>query len=131
MTESSGTDSGPSSGKRSNRNRKGKEIRKVKVEDDDQKQIMKSIQESLEAIKVNLADNRKPRRIVPTSRANVCIPDVGRMATMPANATKGRRSRCISSIRKPEYTTPFRTKRKNWKPTRSIEYNRCTEEVRV
>ena len=32
---------------------------------------MKSIQESLEAIKVNLADNREPRRIVPTIRANV------------------------------------------------------------
>ena len=71
VTESSGSDLGPSSGKRSNWNQKGKEIRKVKVEDDDEKQIMKSIQESLEAIKVNLADNRKPRRIVPTSRANV------------------------------------------------------------
>ena len=70
-TESSGSDSGPSSGKRSNWNRKGKEIWKVKIEDDDQKQFMKSIQESLEAIKVNLADNRKPRRIVPTSRTNV------------------------------------------------------------
>ena len=69
-TESSGSDSGPSSGKRSNRIQKGKEIWKVKVEDD-KKQIMKSIQESLEAIKVNLADNQKPRRIVPTSRANV------------------------------------------------------------
>ena len=32
---------------------------------------MKNIQESLEAIKVNLADNRKTRRMVPTSRANV------------------------------------------------------------
>ena len=47
-TESSGSDSGPSSRKRSNRNRNGKEIRKVKIEDDDQKQFMKSIQESLE-----------------------------------------------------------------------------------
>ena len=70
ITESFGSDSGPSSGKRSNQNRKGKEIRKVKMEDDDQKQKMKSIQESLEAIKVNLVDNRKPRKIVPTSRAN-------------------------------------------------------------
>ena len=71
ITESSGSDSGPSSGKKSNRNRKGKELRKIKIEDDDQKRFMKSIQESLEAIKVNLADNRKPRRIVPTSRTNV------------------------------------------------------------
>ena len=71
ITESSGSDSGPSSGKKSNRNRKGKELRKVKIEDDNQKRFMKSIQESLEAIKVNLADNQKPRRIVPTSRTNV------------------------------------------------------------
>ena len=35
VTESSGSDSGPSFGKRSTRNRKGKEIRKVKVDDDD------------------------------------------------------------------------------------------------
>ena len=41
------------------------------MEDDDQKQVMKNIQETLEAIKVNLADNQKPRRIVPTSRANL------------------------------------------------------------
>ena len=71
MTESSGSDLGPSFKKKSTRNRKGKETRKVKVEDDDQKQIMKNIQESLEAFKVNLADNRKPRRMVPTSQANV------------------------------------------------------------
>ena len=71
ITECSSSDSGPSSGKISNRNRKGKEIRKVKIEDDDQKRFIKSIQESLEAIKVNLADNQKPRRLVPTSRTNV------------------------------------------------------------
>jgi len=44
---------------------------KVKTEDADSKKMMKSIQESLEAIKVNLAENRKPRRVVPTSRTNV------------------------------------------------------------
>ena len=32
---------------------------------------MKNIAEALEAIKVNLIENRKPRWIVPTSRANV------------------------------------------------------------
>jgi hypothetical protein len=32
---------------------------------------MKSIQESLEAIKVNIADNHPPRRLVPTTRTNV------------------------------------------------------------
>jgi len=46
-------------------------IVKVKTEDSDSKKVMKSIQESLEAIKVNLVENRKPRRIVPTSRSNV------------------------------------------------------------
>ena len=71
ITESSGSESGPSAVKESSRNRKGKKIRKVKIEVDDQKRFMKNIQESLEAIKVNLTDNWKPRRIVPTSRANV------------------------------------------------------------
>ena len=89
MTESSGSDSGSSSGKRSTRNRKGKEIRKVKVEDDDQKQIMKSIQESLEAIKVNLADNRKPRRIVPTNRANVWCTRCGENGHYTSECYKG------------------------------------------
>ena len=32
---------------------------------------MKSIQQSLEAIKVNLAENRKPRQTVPTIRSNI------------------------------------------------------------
>ena len=44
---------------------------KVKKEEDDNKKMIKSIQESLEAIKVNLADNRIPRRSIPTTRANV------------------------------------------------------------
>ena len=71
VTESSESDLGPSSKKRSSRNRKGKETQKVKLEDDNQKQVMKNIQETLEAIKVNLTDNQKPRQIVPTSRANI------------------------------------------------------------
>ena len=88
-TKSSGTDSGPSSGKRSNRNRKGKEIRNVKVEDDDQKQMMKSIQELLEAIKVNLANNQKPRRIVPTSRANIWCTRCGENGHYASECYKG------------------------------------------
>jgi hypothetical protein len=32
---------------------------------------MKSIEETLEAMKVNLAENWKPRRTIPTSRMNV------------------------------------------------------------
>ena len=89
IPKSSGSDLGPSFGKRSNRNRKGKEIQKVKVEDDDQKQIMKSIQELLEAIKVNLADNRKPRRIVPTSRANVWCTKCGENGHYASECYKG------------------------------------------
>ena len=76
ITNSSESDQGTSFGKHGSRNRnskdkKGKEPVKVKVEDSDEKAFMKNIAEALEAIKVNLADNRKPRRIVPTSRANV------------------------------------------------------------
>ena len=74
VTDSSDSDQGTSSGKQAARNRnqkdkKGKEPVKVKIEDDDQKAIMKNIAEALEAIKVNLSDNRKPRWIVPTMRA--------------------------------------------------------------
>ena len=89
ITESSGSDLGPSSGKKSIRNRKGKEIRKVKIEDDDQKRFMKSIQESLEAIKVNLTDNRKPRRIVPTSRTNVWCARCGENGHYASKCYKG------------------------------------------
>lgn len=80
-SDSSNTDSGSSSSEaetsssrkatKSRREKADKRTVKVKVEDDDSKKMMKSIQESLEAIKVNLADNRKPRRIIPTTRANV------------------------------------------------------------
>ena len=89
ITESSGSDSHPSSGKKSNRNWKGKEIRKVKIEDDDQKRFMKSIQESLEAIKVNLTDNRKPRRMVPTSRTNVWYTRCGENGHYASECYKG------------------------------------------
>ena len=89
ITESSGSESGPSAVKESSRNRKGKEIRKVKIEVDDQKRFMKNIQESLEAIKVNLMDNRKPRRIVPTSRANVWCTRCGENGHYASECYKG------------------------------------------
>jgi hypothetical protein len=47
---------------------------KVKVEvleDTEAKQLMKNIHKSLEAIKVNMAEPRAPRRAVPTNRSNV------------------------------------------------------------
>ncbi len=56
-----------SSGRRS----REKTVVKVKTEDPDSRKIMKNIQESLEAIKVNLADNRKPRRMIPATRSAV------------------------------------------------------------
>jgi Ty3 transposon capsid-like protein len=81
-SESSESDPGSSSKHRSRvhkhaSDRRGKGGVKVKVEKDDQKKMFKDLQETLEAIKVNLADNRKPRKTVPTSRANVWCPRCG------------------------------------------------------
>ena len=87
--ESSKSDLGPSTGKQATRNRKGKEPLKVKVEDDNHKQVMKSILEMLEAIKVNLAESRKPRRIVPTNRANVCCARCGDSGHFASKCYKG------------------------------------------
>ena len=69
-TESLESESGTSSGKKKSKD-KNKMITKVKEETEDFKKVTKSIEETLEVIKVNLADNRKPRRTVPVSRANV------------------------------------------------------------
>ena len=68
--ESSKSESETLSGKRKSKD-KNKLITKVKEETEDFKKVTKSIQEALEVIKVNLADNRKPRRTVPVSQANV------------------------------------------------------------
>ena len=46
--------------------------------------MIKYIQESLEAIKVNLVENQKPKKIVPTSKANIWCPrcrDAGHFAS--------------------------------------------------
>jgi hypothetical protein len=63
----------PSPPRRTHRSKGAREkaIVKVKTEDPEQRRMMKSIEETLEAIKVNLAENRKPRRTIPTSRMNV------------------------------------------------------------
>jgi hypothetical protein len=63
----------PSPPRRSHRSKGAREkaIVKVKTEDPEQRRMMKSIEDTLEAIKVNLAENRKPRRTIPTSRMNV------------------------------------------------------------
>ena len=94
VTNSSDSDQGTSSGKHGSRNRnlkakKGKEPVKVKLEDGDQKAFMKNIADALEAIKVNLTDNRKPRRIVPTSRANVWCSRCGDSGHFASECVKG------------------------------------------
>jgi hypothetical protein len=63
----------PSPPRRSHRSKGAREkaIVKVKTEDPEQRRMMKSIEDTLEAIKVNLAENRKPRWTIPTSRMNV------------------------------------------------------------
>jgi hypothetical protein len=63
----------PSPPRRSHRSRGAREKAtvKVKTEDPESRRMMKSIEETLEAIKVNLAENRKPRQTIPTSRMNV------------------------------------------------------------
>jgi hypothetical protein len=63
----------PSPPRRTHRSKgvREKAIVKVKTEDPEQRRMMKSIEDTLEAIKVNLAENRKPRRTIPTSRMNV------------------------------------------------------------
>ena len=56
------------------RHRWNRELIKVKVEDDDLRKVMKEmkeIQESIGAINVNISENRKQRKMIPTSRANV------------------------------------------------------------
>ena len=76
-SSSSSEDDTPVSSKNRNRHsgngkdRKGKELIKVKVEADDSVKMFKNIQDTLAAIQVNLAENRKPRRTIPTSRANI------------------------------------------------------------
>jgi hypothetical protein len=83
-------DRSPSPPRRSGKTKslKGKAIVKVKAEDADSKKMMKSIQQSLEAIKVNLAENRKPRRIVPTSRTNVWCGRCGDQGHYPSECQR-------------------------------------------
>jgi hypothetical protein len=72
----------------SGRERKGKELIKVKVEEDESRKLMKNIQETLAAIQVNLAENRKPRKIVPTSRANVWCARCGEAGHFPPECSR-------------------------------------------
>jgi hypothetical protein len=70
------------------KDKKGKEIVKVKIEEDDSKKMMKNIQDTLVAIQVNLAENRKPRRTVPPSRANVWCARCGEAGHFPPECNR-------------------------------------------
>ena len=70
------------------KDKKGKEIVKVKIEEDDSRKMMKNIQDTLAAIQVNLAENRKPRRTVPTSRANVWCARCGEAGHFPPECNR-------------------------------------------
>ena len=72
----------------SGKNRKGKELAKVKVEEDDSWKMMKNIQDTLATIQVNLAENRKPRRTVPTSWANVWCARCGEAGHFPPECNR-------------------------------------------
>ena len=70
--------------------------------------MMKSIHESLEAIKVNLAENWKPRKIVLTSRANVWCPRCGGAGhfTSECNMLTKRRIHYVNPEEEVYYTIP-------------------------
>ena len=94
LNSSSSEDDAPINSKNRNRHsgngkdRKGKELIKVKVEADDSLKMMKNIQDTLAAIQVNLVENRKPRRIVPTSRANVWCARCGEAGHFPPECNR-------------------------------------------
>lgn len=58
-------------------------VGRVKEEVPEEKQMMKDIQSSLAAIKVHLADQHKPRRVIPTIRNNVWCTRCGQSGHYP------------------------------------------------
>lgn len=79
-----------SSNRRMTRNKIERTIRKpvkVKEEEEETKKFMQKVQDTLEAIKVNLAENRAPRRALPVSRANVWCSKCGRPGHYPSECT--------------------------------------------
>ena len=88
-------------------------IIKVKTEEEKSRKMMKSIQESLEAIKVNLAENWKPRKIVPTNRANVWCRRCGEPHHFVSKYNRPAHRRKITmSIWKKRFTTPYQKRRR-------------------
>jgi hypothetical protein len=102
---------------------------KVKTEDPESRRMMKSIEETLEAIKVNLAENRKPRRTIPTSQMNVWCArcgDPGHYASKCQRLTPKR----IHYVNPEEEVFMLNQKRKRRRHPRSTKYNLHTDEER-
>ena len=67
---------------------RSKMLLKVKKEDEDSKMALKGIQETLEAIRVNLAENRRPRKTIPVVRANVWCTRCGESGHFASECTR-------------------------------------------
>ena len=81
---------------RDSRPRRNRELIKVKVEDDDSRKVMKEmkeIRESIAELNVHLSENRKPRKMIPTSRANVWCANCGKQGHYPPECTEPRQKR--------------------------------------
>ena len=73
------------------RPRRNRELIKVKVEDDDSRKVMKEmkeIRESIAELNVHLSENRKQRKMIPTSRANVWCAKCGKQGHYPPECTE-------------------------------------------
>lgn len=70
---------------------------KVKVEVPEDKLIMREIKDTLDAIKVNLAENRKPRRPIPTSRVNVWCSNCRNVGHYPSECPKPKKVQFVDA----------------------------------
>jgi len=87
--------------------RRGKGVVKVKVEKDEQKKMFKDLLETLEAIKVNLADNRSQGRPFRPVEPTYGALDAEMQDILPANATCLLNDGFIMSTRKRRCTIPY------------------------
>jgi len=95
-SDSTNSDASSPSPKRASSSRKGRKdphptkakVKKEAPEDSESKKMMKDIHEALEAIKVNLAENRKPRRTLPTTRSNIWCTKCGEPGHYPSECQR-------------------------------------------
>jgi hypothetical protein len=130
---SSGSDEerSPSPPRRSHQSKGAREKAtvKVKTEDPESRRMMKSIKESLEAIKVNLAENRKPRRTIPTSRMNVWCARCGDPGHY-ASECQRLAPKWIHYVNPEEEVFMLYRKKKRRRHLRSTRYNLRTDKKR-